>query len=49
MHGGARGSGAPKGQANGRYSHGNFTCEAVQQRAETRALLRLVRETMAAL
>src|SRR5918998_4565627 len=32
MHGGARGSGAPKGQANGRYVHGRFTCEAVEDR-----------------
>jgi hypothetical protein len=49
MHGGARGSGAPRGQANGRYSHGNFTCEAVQQRTEYRNLLKLVRASMAAL
>ena len=49
MHGGARGSGAPRGEANGRYNHRNFTCESIQDRAETRALLRLVRETMATL
>src|SRR3954463_6190039 len=28
MHGGARGSGAPKGSRNGSYKHGGFTCEA---------------------
>ena len=49
MHGGARGSGAPKGQVNGRYSHGNLTCEAIQERAEYRDLLKLVRASMAAL
>ena len=40
MHGGARGSGAPKGQANGSYRHGLFTCEAVEGR-------RLIRDMIA--
>jgi hypothetical protein len=40
MHGGAKGSGAPKGRANGRYRHGHFTCEAVQRRRALRTLIR---------
>ena len=29
MHGGAAGSGAPKGRRNGKYRHGGFTTEAI--------------------
>ncbi len=32
LHGGAQGSGAPKGEANGRYSHGLLTAEAIEER-----------------
>jgi hypothetical protein len=32
VHGGALGSGAPKGEANGRYSHGLLTAEAIEGR-----------------
>ena len=32
LHGGAPGSGAPKGEANGRYTHGLLTAEAVEER-----------------
>jgi glucans biosynthesis protein len=39
MHGGAKGSGAPKSKKNGRYEHGIFTCEAIEQRREIRALI----------
>src|SRR5688572_27317574 len=39
MHGGARGSGAPKGQANGRYVHGLLTHEAVEGRRMIRAMI----------
>jgi hypothetical protein len=39
MHGGAKGSGAPKGKDNGRYQRGMFTCEAVQRCREIRALI----------
>jgi hypothetical protein len=39
MHGGAEGSGAPKGKRNGNYRHGFYTAEAVAQR---RAMLTLV-------
>jgi glucans biosynthesis protein len=39
MHGGAKGSGGPKGPRHGRYRHGQFTCEAVEERRRTRALI----------
>jgi hypothetical protein len=32
LHGGAPGSGAPRGEANGRYSHGLLTVEAIEER-----------------
>jgi hypothetical protein len=32
MHGGAAGSGAPKGRRNGKYRHGGFTLEAIDER-----------------
>jgi hypothetical protein len=32
LHGGASGSGAPRGEANGRYSHGLLTAEAIEER-----------------
>ncbi len=38
MHGGAKGSGAPKGRENGNYKHGQFTCKAIETRREIRAL-----------
>jgi hypothetical protein len=39
MHGGAEGSGAPKGERNGNYKHGHFTQEAVELRRQIRALI----------
>ncbi len=47
MHG-ARG-GAPKGASHGRYSHGQFSCQAVQQRQALALLLRLARLSAAEL
>ena len=46
MHGGAKGSGAPRGERNGSYRHGLFTREAI---AERRALRALIRDFRAAL
>ena len=34
MHGGSRGSGGPRGAANGNYRTGNFTKEAIQERRQ---------------
>ncbi len=39
MHGGAEGSGAPRGPSNGQYRHGRYTCDAIAER-------RLAREVM---
>ena len=32
LHGSAPGSDAPRAEANGRYSHGLFTAEAIEER-----------------
>jgi hypothetical protein len=32
MHGGAKGSGGPRGKRNGNYKHGRYTAEAKQRR-----------------
>jgi hypothetical protein len=32
LHGSVLGSGAPRGEANRRYSHGLFTAEAIEER-----------------
>jgi hypothetical protein len=45
---GARG-GAPKGTANGRYVHGRFTCQAVNQRKALEQLIRFAQASAAAL
>jgi hypothetical protein len=44
MHGGAAGSGAPRGKANGRYLHGLYTAEAMAERAELRTMMTRMRE-----
>ena len=43
MHGGARGSGAPRGAANGNYSHGQFTREAILLRRKLQEMMRQMR------
>jgi len=45
MHGGAKGSGAPKGNRNA-LKNGHMTREAIAKRHEVRALLRQCREFM---
>lgn len=40
------GGGGPKGKANGRYRHGEFTAEAVETRREISALLKHARATL---
>lgn len=42
-HGGAKGSGGPKGEANGAYKHGGYTSEAIAMRQHASQLLRVVR------
>ena len=43
MHGGAKGSGAPKGNRNA-LKHGRYTAEAIAERRHVRWLLRSARE-----
>lgn len=43
MHGGARGSGAPKGERNGAYRHGMRTAEALETDRRCRALIQQAR------
>ena len=44
LHGGAPGSGAPSGERNGRFRHGLFTAEAIEERRFVRELLRPTRK-----
>lgn len=44
MHG-ARG-GAPKGQQNGRWRHGEFSCDAIEARRGFAAMIRLLRRSL---
>jgi hypothetical protein len=44
MHGGAHGSGAPKGERNGNYRHGFYTAEAIAERRVLRTLVRKLNE-----
>lgn len=43
FHGGANGSGAPKGEQNGMWKHGGFTSEAIALRQAANRLLRAAR------
>jgi hypothetical protein len=42
MHGGAKGSGGPRGNRNDNYKHGLWTREAVEMRGTMRARMRPV-------
>lgn len=46
MHGGAKGSGAPKGKRNGAFRHGHDTCEAIARRRAIRTMLKQAREAI---
>jgi hypothetical protein len=43
MHGGAAGSGAPKGERNGNWRNGEFTAEAREERRRCTDLIREAR------
>jgi hypothetical protein len=49
MHGGAAGTGAPKGKRNGKYRHGGFTTEAIDERRHLAALIRDSRDFLSRL
>lgn len=44
MHGGAKGTGAKRGKANGMFKHGGWTREAVEARRAAASLLKAIRE-----
>ena len=44
MHGGANGSGAPKGDRNGMWRHGSYASEAMALRRAASQLIQMVRE-----
>jgi hypothetical protein len=44
MHGGADGSGAPKGSKNGNYKHGRFTEEVAATRRWLREATHMLRD-----
>jgi hypothetical protein len=43
MHGGAKGSGGPRGDRNGNFKHGLWTRESLEMRKTTRARVREIR------
>jgi hypothetical protein len=43
MHGGAKGSGGPRGKRNGNFKHGLYTREAKAIRRDLRAKVREIR------
>jgi hypothetical protein len=49
MHGGAAGSGAPKGKRNGKYRHGGFAMEAIDERRRLASLIRDSRDFLSRL
>jgi hypothetical protein len=46
MHGGAPGSGGPKGQRNGMWKHGKYSQEMVELRREVRRLMHEAKEAL---
>jgi hypothetical protein len=44
MHGGADGSGAPKGAKNGNYKHGRYTMEVAATRRWIREAIQTLRD-----
>jgi hypothetical protein len=43
LHGGAPGSGGPRGEQNGQYRHGERTKTAIAERRKFSALLKMLR------
>src|SRR3954452_23723488 len=48
MHGGAKGSGGPRGDRNGNFKHGLWTRESIATRRSTRAKVREIRALLQA-
>ena len=49
MHGGARGSGGPRGERNGNFKHGLWTHESLATRRAVRAKVREIRGLLQAI
>jgi hypothetical protein len=47
MHGGAKGSGAPRGERNGNYRHGGFTYKAFEEQRMITSWIRSARRGLA--
>jgi ribosomal protein L32 len=48
MHGGAKGSGGPRGRRNGNYKHGRWTRESIEMRRAIRAKVRQIKALLQA-
>ncbi len=44
MHGGADGSGAPRGSKNGNYNHGRYTAEVAASRRRLREATKMLHD-----
>jgi hypothetical protein len=49
MHGGARGSGGPRGDRNGNFKHGLWTRESIETRKATQAKIREIKSYLQAI
>src|ERR1700720_1285093 len=49
MHGGAKGSGGPRGDRNGNFQHGLWTRESIEMRKATRAKIREIKSYLQAI
>jgi len=49
MHGGAKGSGGPRGDRNGNFQHGLWTRESIEMRKITRAKIREIKSYLQAI
>jgi hypothetical protein len=48
MHGGAKGSGGPRGYRNGNFKHGIWTRESVEERGAVRQQIRQIKQLLRA-
>jgi hypothetical protein len=46
MHGGAPGSGGPKGPRNGMWKHGRYSQEMIERRREVRRIIKAAKDAL---
>ncbi len=46
MHGGAPGSGGPKGPRNGMWKHGQYSQDMIEQRREVRRIIKAAKDAL---